>query len=144
MKNLLIIVFFSTVIFAGKLNAQCGDALLDACHSKLGETRFLKSFPVQLEEQKPGTSLPVVRYSIVFNAGTTYRIFACNAQEFPGKVIFSLNFQDKLLVTSFSIDSKTHFPHIDFPCNMSGLYHIDFYFEEGKKGCAVGVVSSSK
>jgi hypothetical protein len=144
MKKLLLLSVFALFVFSVQLKAQCGDALLDVCHSKLGDTRFLKSFPVQLEDQKPGASLPVVRYSMVLNAGTTYRIVGCNAQEYPGKVIFSLNFQNNLIVTSYSIDSKTHFPHIDFTCNMSGLYHFDFYFEDGKKGCAVGVISSSK
>ncbi len=126
------------------LYSQCGDALLDVCHEKIGDTRFIKSFPVQLEAQKPGGSLPVVRYSMVLNSGTTYRLVACNAKEFPGKVIFSLNFQDKLIVTSYSLDTKKHFPSVEFTCGMSGLYHIDFYFEDGKEGCAVGIVSAVK
>lgn len=144
MKKILILFVFLAVITLGKSFAQCGDALIDICHAKLGDTRFLRSFPVQLEGQKPGTSLPVVRYSMVMNAGTTYRIVVCNAMEYAGKAIFSLNFQDRLIVTSYNLDTKTHFSHIDFPCNASGLYHIDFYFEDGKEGCAMGVVSAAK
>jgi hypothetical protein len=124
--------------------SQCGDALLDICHSKLGDTRFLKSFPVQLETQKPGSSLPNTRFNMVFNSGTTYKIFACNAAELPGKVIISLYHQDRLMGTTYLVDQKRHLPHIQFNCNMSGVYHIDFYFEDGNQGCAMGIVSSIK
>jgi hypothetical protein len=124
--------------------AQCGDALLDICHSKLGDTRFLKSFPVQLEPQKPGSSLPNMRFNMVFNSGTTYKIFACNASELPGKVIISLYHQDRLMGTTYLVDQKRHLPHIQFNCGMSGVYHIDFYFEDGNQGCAMGIVSSIK
>ncbi|MFW5793384.1 MAG: hypothetical protein ACOCWC_03800 [Bacteroidota bacterium] len=144
MKKIFFVFCFAIIAFIGKTNAQCGDALLDECHSQIGDTRFLKSFPVQLEAQKPGASLPVVRYSMVLNSGTTYRITVCNAKEYPGKAIFSIEFQGRLIVTSYNIDTKKHFPYIEFPCNMSGLYHFDFYFEDGKEGCAVGVVSSVK
>ena len=132
-------MFFS---FAAK--AQCGDALIDVCQGKLDDFRFLKSFPVQLEEQNPGSALPVRRYSMVLNAGTKYRIIVCNAQEFPGKAIFSLYLQDRLIVTSYSLDNKSHFPYIEFTSSMSGLYHLDFYFEDGKAGCAMGIVAAEK
>ncbi len=145
MKKTIFLCLFIILLIASKtLNAQCGEALLDICHGKLGDTRFLKSFPVQLEAQKAGSSLPVSRFNMVFNSGTTYKIFACNASELPGKVIISLYHQDRLMGTTYLIEQKRHLPHIQFNCNMSGVYHIDLYFEDGNQGCAMGIVSSVK
>ncbi len=143
MKKVFLLLVFFTIIIAGT-NAQCGDALIDICHEHLGDTRFLRSFPVQLDEQSSGGSLPVQRYNMVLNAGTTYRIFACNAEEYPGKVIISLYFQDRLVGTTYLVDQRRHLPFIQFNCNTSGVYNIDFYFEDGKEGCAMGMVSSFK
>ncbi|MFW5793385.1 MAG: hypothetical protein ACOCWC_03805 [Bacteroidota bacterium] len=145
MKRVSIIIFFFGFLSISQFaSGQCGDALLDICHGKLGDTRFLKSFPVELEEKKSDGSLPITRYNMVFNSGNTYKIFACNASEFTGKVIISLYHQDRLMGTTYLVEQKRHLPHIQFNCGMSGVYHIDFYFEDGKKGCAVGVVSSMK
>lgn len=145
MKKVLIYLFVLPLILSFQnIYAQCGDGLIDVCHGKLQDTRFLRSFPVQLEAQKPGGSLPVTRFNMVFNSGTIYRIFACNAQEYPGKVIISIYFQDRLIGTTYLVDQKRHLPHIQFNCGMSGVYHIDFYFEDGKQGCAMGMVSSVK
>ena len=143
MKKIFILICFYMFIVTAA-NAQCGDALIDVCHGKIGDFRFLKSFPVQLEAQKPGAALPVTRYSMVMNSGTRYRIVVCNAQELPGQAIFSIYFQDRLIVTSYSLDNKSHFPYIEFTSSMSGLYHLDFYFEDGREGCAMGVVSAEK
>ncbi len=144
-KYFLISILLSLFAFGAGINqaqAQCGEGLIDVCHGKLGESKFLKSFPVQLAKQKKGDPLPVVKYTFVFNSGMTYRIYVCNAQEKPGKGIISLYHQDNMIGTTYMVDSKKHFPFIQFECKMSGAYSLSFYFEDGEEGCAMGVVSS--
>jgi len=137
----VLFAFFAIVAGMNQAKAQCGDGLLNVCHGKLGESKFLKSFPVQLAKQKKGDPLPVVKYTYVFNSGVTYRIFVCNAQEVPGKAIISLYHNDNMIGTTYLVDSKKHFPFIQFECKMSGVYSLSFYFEDGEEGCAMGIVS---
>jgi hypothetical protein len=143
MKKLIILFsFLFMVLFTGNAFSQCG-TLLEVCHGKLDNARFLKSWPIQLPEQAKGEGLPQVSFKMPLSSGTTYKIFACNAEELPGKVIISIrNHNDDLVITSFLVEQKRHLPMIMFPVGMSGIYTFSFYFEEGKEGCAVGVVSS--
>jgi len=134
---LLFVMFFATNAYS-----QCG-SLLDVCHDKLDNARFLKSWPVQLPQQGRGETLPQVSFKMPLSSGTTYKIFACNAEELPGKVIISIrNHNDDLVITSYLVEQKRHLPMIMFPVGMSGIYTFSFYFEDGQEGCAVGVVSS--
>lgn len=131
------------MLLANKSQAQCGDRLFDICHSKLDDARFLKSWAIQLENQRSGEPLPQVSFKMPLTSGNTYKIFACNAEELPGKVIISIrNQNDDLVVTSYMVEQRRHIPVIMFPVGMSGIYTFSFYFEDGKEGCAVGVVSS--
>lgn len=122
---------------------QCGEDLLNVCHGKLDNARFLKSWNIQLPAQNKGESLPQLSFKMPLTSGTTYKIFACNDQSKPGKVIISIrNHKDDLVVTSYLVEQKRHIPAIMFPVGMSGIYTFSFYFEDGQEGCAVGVVSS--
>jgi len=139
------IAIFSIVflaVFQTGLYAQCGD-LLNICHGRLGNARFLRSWPVQLPEQNRGEAMPSVSFKMALTSGITYKIFACNAQEFPGRAIISIrNHNDDLVVTSYMIEQRRHIETIMFPVGMSGIYTFTFYFEDGRAGCAVGVIAS--
>lgn len=140
---------FSTIAFAtlfvllsfSEVRAQCGDELMDACHSHLGDARYIRSFPVQHSAQRRDPASEVSKYYVVLNSGTKYKIFACNDETKPGEVIFSLYRGGQLIATSYSYESEKHFPFIKYTCNMSGKYNLRFSFKDGKKGCAVGVLS---
>ncbi len=143
-KYLVLIGLLFLTLLSSKGFSQCG-SLLDVCHGKLDNARFLKSWPIQLPEQGKGETLPQVSFKMPLTAGTTYKIFACNAEELPGKVIISIrNHNDDLVITSYLVEQQRHLPIIMFPVGMSGIYTFSFYFEDGQEGCAVGVVSSVK
>lgn len=143
MKKLIILSgLFIFILLENNAFAQCG-SLLEVCHGKLDNARFLKSWPIQLPQQSRGENLPQVSFKMPLSSGTTYKIFACNAEELPGEVIISIrNPNDDLVITSYLIEQKRHLPMIMFPVGMSGIYTFSFYFEDGKEGCAVGVVST--
>jgi hypothetical protein len=142
-KRLLFLFIFLSV---GLLNisafCQCGNGLLDYCLEKTKEERFLRSFPVQLDQQGKGEALPVRKYNMVLTSGSTYRITTCNASEFPGKVIVSVHYEDELLASSYIIEEQKHLPFLLFDCQTSGIYSLSFYFENGMKGCALGIIST--
>jgi hypothetical protein len=141
-KYYILLGFIFILALSSNSYAQCS-SLLDVCHGKLGDARFLKSWPVQLAQQGRGEAIPQVSFKMPLSSGSTYKIFACNAQELPGKVIISIrNQNDDLVVTSYMHEQKRHIETIMFPVGMSGIYTFSFYFEDGKEGCAVGVVSS--
>lgn len=141
-KYIILSGIFIFILFGNTAFSQCG-TLLEVCHGKLDNARFLKSWPVQLPQQSRGENLPQVSFKMPLSSGTTYKIFACNAEELPGQVIISIrNPNDDLVITSYLIEQKRHLPMIMFPVGMSGIYTFSFYFEDGKEGCAVGVVST--
>lgn len=123
-----------------EVKAQCGDELTDVCHAKLGNSRFIRSFHIQHTETKSATPR-VAKFEVILNRGTTYRIFSCNDKTKPGEVIISLYRGDQLISTSYDINSRRHFPFIEYPVGMSGRYQLHFYFEDDKEGCAVGMLS---
>ncbi len=144
-KKFFYTLFFASLFglfFSYELKAQCGSELTDICHAELGDARFIRDFPVQHSEAQSGSSPRVTRYNVVLNAGTTYRIFSCNDQTKPGKVIVSLYRGDQLIATTYDVDSGRHFPYIEYPVSASGQYSLTFMFKDGQEGCAVGILSS--
>ncbi len=137
----IVLTTLMTFIYTFEVKAQCGDELTDVCHAKLGNARFIRSFPVQHTERSAG-SPRVYKFEVILNRGTTYRIFSCNDKTKPGQVIISLYRGDQLIATTYDINTERHFPHIEYPVGMSGRYHLHFYFEGDKEGCAVGMLST--
>ena len=122
--------------------SQCGNDLLDVCAEKFQGGRFIRSFPVQLEGQRQGETLPVRKYNILLSNGTTYKISACNANEYPGRAIISIHHEDELIGSTYLLETREHLPFLLIDCTQTGLYNLSIYFENGLEGCAVGIISS--
>lgn len=141
-------LLFSTLLFimlavsVHKVNGQCGNELLKTCIENNNNVLFLRSFPVQLGQQINGATLPVRKYNMVLTSGNKYRILTCNANEFKGKAIVSLHYEEELMGSSFCVDNHEHLPYLSFECKQSGMYSISFYFEGGEQGCAVGIITT--
>jgi hypothetical protein len=143
MKKLIplpFIVFLSLALTALDARSQCGNELLEVCVEKFEGGRFSRSFPVQLDEQRQGETLPVRKYSVLLTSGTTYKVATCNATEFPGKAIISIHHEDELIGSTYLLDTREHLPFLLFECTQTGLYSLSLYFENGKQGCAVGII----
>lgn len=144
MKKILfsISILFIVALFSNnQASAQCNDDLLGTCMPQIGKFKFLKHFPVRLKESKSGAPIEKVKFKITLSKGNTYRIVACNAQEFPGKVVMNLYQGMRLVATSYDQATKKHYPGMNYTCQMSGIYNLTFNFEDGKEGCAVGILS---
>jgi hypothetical protein len=69
----------------------------------------------------------------------------CTAEDSKGKLI--LNIKDetsKTILSSYDKTSGKIYPYVDFVCNKSGIYQLNYDFIDGQQGSGVGVVSMVK
>jgi len=122
--------------------AQSGDPLVAKCVTNAGSTaRYLKDFRIQLGKRTSGEEF---RYKATMSLwkNTKYRFTMCNADDSDGQLIMNIrNEEDKIVAFSFDQKTGKSYGYIDFVCNRSGIYEIDFDFTGGESGSAIGVVS---
>ncbi len=63
------------------------------------------------------------------------------------KVSLILSIKDdsnKVILSSFDKKTGKTYPYVDFICNKSGIYQLNYDFTNGQQGSGVGVVSMVK
>ncbi len=139
------ICLLSLIIFClchGQAIAQCNNTLVDKAVSQSGANAvYLRDFKVRLDETRQTKTIPSVKYPVLLSRDMKYRFNVCNAEEFEGKVLLQLYLKDKLIGSTFDTQSSTDLQRFDFECNKSETYEIVMSFDQGKAGCAVGVLS---
>jgi hypothetical protein len=66
----------------------------------------------------------------------------CNASDSKGQLILSIKDEsNKLVLSSYDKNSGKIYPYVDFTCNKSGIYQLNYDFIDGQQGSGVGVVS---
>ena len=134
---------FAFLIGSSKLSAQCNPKLVDICVSKNKGASYMKHFIAKLKAAEPNKPTPVAKYAVVLNKGSVYRMNTSNASEYEGKATLQLyDESDKLVGTTFF--NGKDFTMFDFPCSKTGKYTIYISFQDGKMGCAVGVLAIVK
>lgn len=123
------------------IKAQCNDELLGICYPTIGNYKFLKSYPVKMKKSKKGEPPMTGQNSIVLNSGVTYRFSACNASDYDGKIVVTLFSGSSMVSSNYNATSGTFYPGFDFQCKKSGVYYISFYFDGGKEGCSMILMS---
>jgi hypothetical protein len=132
MKKIVFAILFSSAFSLGasELANQCdADKLANDCIPKLSAGfNFLKSYKVD------GTSKDKVEYSYVFMKGTQYMINLCaNGTATDGLVVSILD-KDRNKVASSKINGQS-VAAINYPCNASGIYYIQYTFDEPSGHC---------
>jgi len=128
-----------------EVKAQCNSSLVTICSAKLGDNAtYLKELRARLKAHQKGQQKPVARFSLLLNKGNHYRFNICNAKEFNSNAILQLYDKGKLLGTSYFAKTGKHYPYFDFICPKTGVYKVLISFEDGKEGCAVGILSLIK
>jgi hypothetical protein len=140
------IIIFALFLAAGALSyGQTTDPLISNCAINAGtDAKYLKDFRVQLGKAATPTDL---RYkaNISLWKNTKYRFSMCNADDSKGQLILSLKDEsNKLILSSYDKNSGKTYPFIDFTCNKSGKYQLNYDFTNGQQGSGVGVVSTVK
>jgi hypothetical protein len=144
MKKYIIILSF--LITTGALSyGQTADPLVSNCAINAGaNAKYLKDFRVQLGKAAKPTDL---RYKANMSLwkNTKYRFTLCNADDSKGQLILSIKDEsNKVIVSSFDKTSGKTYSFIDFTCNKSGMYQLNYDFTNGQQGSGVGVVSMVK
>jgi hypothetical protein len=140
--------FITLLLFisAGTLvKGQTTDPLVSSCVINAGpNAKYLKDFRVQLGKAPTAGEL---RYKAQMSLwkNTKYRFSLCNSEDSKGKLILSIKDDTKKVVLN-SFDQKTGktYPYVDFICNKSGIYQLNYDFTDGQQGSGVGVVSMVK
>ena len=141
MKKYILTLSIS-LLTLGSLFSQCNSSLVTICSAKLPDNAtYLKELKVKLKPKEAGKAAPVARYSLMLSKGNHYRFSICNATEFDGKAIIQLYDKDRLLGSSYFAKTGKHYPAFDFVCQKTAVYKVMISFENGKEGCAVGILS---
>lgn len=144
MKKYLIILFlfFTTWIM---VSGQATDPLVNSCIASAGpNSKYLKDFRVQLSKSSdPGELRYKAQMSLWKN--TKYRFTMCNSDDSPGLLILSIKDNtNKVILSSYDQKTGKTYSYVDFICNKSGIYQLNFDFLGGQQGSGVGVVSMIK
>lgn len=121
---------------------QAVDQLVNNCVMNAGtDAKYLKDFRIELGKASGKNEL---RYKANMSLwkNTKYRFSMCNSSDSKGELI--LNIKDntnKVVLSSFNQKTGKIYPFIDFICNKSGIYQLNFDFTDGQQGSGVGIVS---
>jgi hypothetical protein len=132
MKKIVFLILFSSAfgVGAGEIVQQCNsDNLANECIPKLSDGfNFLKSYKVD------GTTKDRIEYSYVFMKGTQYMINLCAGGTVTDGMVVSILDKDRNKVASSKINGQ-FVSAIAYPCNASGIYYIQYTFDDPSSHC---------
>jgi major membrane immunogen (membrane-anchored lipoprotein) len=143
MKKYLILSLLITIGYA--VAAQSADPFVTKCVLNAGnDAKYLKDFRIQLGKAAAQGEL---RYKANMSLwkNTKYRFTMCSTDDSKGQLF--LNIKDdanKIILSSYDKKTGKTYPFVDFVCNKSGIYQLNYDFTEGQQGSGVGVVSMVK
>jgi hypothetical protein len=129
--NLVLIVIFAFFcISAVDVPQTCNsESFADECVPKLTTGfNFLKSYKID------GTAKDKVEYSYVFTKGTQYFINLCNSGAATDGIVVNIFDKERNKVASNKISGQ-YVSAISFPCNATGIYYIQYTFDEPSGHC---------
>jgi hypothetical protein len=124
------------------IHGQAADPLISSCVMTAGpNARYLKDFRIQLGKA-PSSSDFRYKAQMSLWKSTKYKFTQCNADDSKGKLVLTVRDDaNKVVVSSFDQKSGKIYPYVEFICNKSGLYTLNYDFLDGQQGSGVGVVS---
>ena len=130
MKKLFFFVFSVFALSGFDSSAQCNaETLSSQCIPKLASGfNFLKSYKVE----KAGKEY--VEYSYVFTKGTQYMINICSPDQNPDGIVVTLYDSKRNKVASNKVDDQ-YISAIAYPCNSTGIYYIQYTFDDESSFC---------
>lgn len=138
MKKILLLSFFIVMALSRMTFAQCNtDELCNACIPKLSAGfNFLKTYKIQGGGEK-------VEYSYVFTKGTQYMITICEPNATANTIIITIFDSQRNKVASNRIDGSL-IPAIAYPCNATGIYYLQYTFENASSRCGGSALGFKK
>lgn len=134
-KNITFIIV--GVFISITLHSQCKEQLLPKANVKLDDYTFVKDIPVKLNEVKESKNKDMITIPVMLNKNTKYRFVIEDSKDYEGRLIFELFGEKGRKVSSYIPDIKKHFPVLEFTCSQTGMYFMNFQFEDSKEGCGI-------
>ena len=133
MKNVLFIfLFIGAGFMSTDLAGQCDpDSYSNVCIPKLTGFNFLKSYKVD----GAGGSKDKIEYSYVFTKGAQYMINLCTGGTGADGVVVSLYDANRNKVATNKINGQ-FVSALVYPCNATGIYYIQYTFDNSAAFCA--------
>jgi len=130
MKKLLVFVFTVVLLSGFRAEAQCNaETLSTQCIPKLASGyNFLKSYKIE----KGGKEY--VEYSYVFTKGTQYMINVCAPSANAQGIVVTLYDSQRNKVASSKVNDQ-YISAIAYPCNTTGIYYIQYSFDDTTGAC---------
>jgi hypothetical protein len=132
MKNILLALLFTSSLAVSSTDSvdQCdSDNLANSCIPKLASGfNFLKSYKVD------GIAKEKVEYSYVFTKGTQYMINVCANGTATDGIVVSIFDKERNKVATSKINGQ-FISAIAYPCNATGIYYIQYTFDEPSAHC---------
>jgi hypothetical protein len=144
MKKYIITLVF--LVASGLLvSGQATDKLVSNCVNNAGpNAKYLKDFRVQLGKSAARSDMRF-KANMSLWKNTKYRFSMCNSDDSKGQLILSVKDDaNKIVLSSFDQKSGKIYPYVEFICNKSGIYQLNYDFINGQQGSGVGVVSMVK
>ena len=124
---------------------QASDPLVSNCIMKTGaDTKYLKDFRIDLGK---AASPEELRYKVTISLWEhiKYRFTLCNSEDSKAMLILKVKDEtDKVVASSFDLNTGKTNPFVDFLCPKSGIYKLNYDFWDGQQGSGIGVVSMVK
>jgi hypothetical protein len=142
-RNIVTLMFLCAFVLMSY--GQASDPFVTNCAMNAGTgAKYLKDFRIQLGK---GATQSELRYKANMSLwkNTKYRFTLCNTEDSKGQLF--LNIKDdanKLVLSSYDQKTGKTYPFVDFICNKSGIYQLNYDFTNGQQGSGVGVVSMVK
>jgi hypothetical protein len=132
MKKFIFFIATLCLLNASEITGQCNSENLSSeCIPKLAAGfNFLKSYKIDGD----GGSKEKVEYSYVFLKGTQYMINICAPSQPTDGIIVSLYDSQRNKVISSKLNDQ-YISAIQYPCNATGVYYIQYTFEKPSSFC---------
>jgi hypothetical protein len=144
MKKLFITLAFLFTI--GSMSfGQVTDQFVSKCAMNAGaNAKYLKDFRIQLGKSTTQNELRF-KANMSLWKNTKYRFTMCSTDDSKGQLILNIkDASNKIILSSFDIKTGKIYSFVDFTCNKSGIYQLNYDFTNGSQGSGIGVVSMIK
>lgn len=141
MKKLTFLCVILMAVFGHQSFAQCNsEELSSTCIPKLTTAgfNFLKTYKINGERD-----LTKVEYSYVFTKGTQYMINLCDQNANQNTITVTIYDGQRNKVASNKVDGKL-LAGLIYPCNATGIYYMQYTFEESSARCGGSALGFKK
>ena len=144
-RKIHLTIIAACLLVSGYMHAQSVTEMVDECADQAGkDATYLKDFQVVLGEARSNQRPSVARYPLVLSKNNIYRFSICDAESSEGKAIIKLYDSNRMIFSSYVLDTKEEYNPFNVMCQKTGIYHVFISFLDGKPGAAVGILSYVK